>query len=565
MAAAERRVFRSSIGSSEILAISPKAIGSEFDVPEVQSPSRPKNGIAIVDIRGPLEHHTTWWWDNYEAITQRVKEAFSSDKVRAVVLRIDSPGGDAAGVLACHHALRKASKRAGKPLYAYADEMAASAGYAIACAAKEIWTSESGVIGSIGVIGTLRDRTAANKKAGIRVELIVTGSHKTDGNPDGPMTDEAIAEQQLKVDELGAQFFRVVSGSRGLSTKAVQKLQARTFLGKSAVEKKLADGIGSFEAFLKHVSKGSLDDSQNHETIETEDGQSKDGQARTGDEPMKLTKQGLSAVEAVKTAKSDEEKAKASIALAELISAKKFKRCKKTEETEEEDDEDAEDEEDSEDEEDEEDSEDEEDDEDEEDSEDEPEETTEGSESSTDARSHDSDARKMLSAKSGLYTADRLYRLGKQITGKSKLQDVFTALAGIGDRVKEGDKLRGRVVKLENEARSARVDGMLAKARREGRVTKPQIASLRTQGMRDPKWLRLHLATLPKLVTTLEDGAARVSPQALASDPLASLTPDQRALVRSSAMAMNKSEAEVAKDMIEKANKSNAAQGGPRF
>lgn len=227
-------------------------------------------------IHGPLEHHKTYWWDSYECILQRVEDAMTGmDMVRldefrnrysrgwepkdpvpasAVVLRIDSPGGEAAGATHAHRRLRKLRAKYNVPLYAYADEMAASAAYELACAADEIWLPDTGTVGSIGVIATLFDRTEQNKRTGFNIELVTSGARKADNHADRVITDEVRQRIQDRVMHLANIFWGVVAKARGVSPKAVAALEAGVFLGSDAVDVGIADGVASWEGFLRMVA-----------------------------------------------------------------------------------------------------------------------------------------------------------------------------------------------------------------------------------------------------------------------------------------------------------------------
>ena len=128
-----------------VLAIAPQAIDFSYLYTGVPCNERTPENVAIVTVHGPLEHHATPEWDSYESILERVEDAMlGTDLARlqsivdpdsppmraiptkAVVLRIDSPGGEAAGATHCYRQLRKIRKKYGIPMFAYANEMAAS-------------------------------------------------------------------------------------------------------------------------------------------------------------------------------------------------------------------------------------------------------------------------------------------------------------------------------------------------------------------------------------------------------------------------------------------------------
>lgn len=280
-AMAEPRLFRAKPRMGEVLAIEPQAIDFSYLYTGVRPNDRTDDGIAIVSINGPLEHHATYWWDSYEAIVDRIEDAMTGRDIckyhehlygwqddfeplaempaRAVVLCIDSPGGEAAGATWAHRRIRALRKQYDCPIYAYSNETTCSAAYEIACAADEIWLPDTGTVGSIGVIATLFDQTGANRKMGLSVELITSGAQKADGHADRPITDEIRTRMQRRVQQLATVFWGVVAKSRGMTPRQVQGLEAGVFTGQDAVDVGIADGVAGYERFLRFV-RSSLDE-----------------------------------------------------------------------------------------------------------------------------------------------------------------------------------------------------------------------------------------------------------------------------------------------------------------
>lgn len=265
---------------SDYLAIEPRALDFSYLYTGQVLNDRTEDGIAIVTVNGPLEHHATWWWDSYEAILERVEGALTGQDIvrqdeyrngwredyepmpampaRAIVLCFDSPGGEAAGATYAHRKLRKLRKQYNVPFYAYANETACSAAYELACACDELWLPDTGTVGSIGVIATLFDRTKMNEKDGLNIELITSGEQKADGHADRPIDDGVRSRMQGRVDALANIFWSVVAKRRGTTPKAVAGLEAGVFLGQDAVDVGIADGIAGWDKFLRIVAR-SLD------------------------------------------------------------------------------------------------------------------------------------------------------------------------------------------------------------------------------------------------------------------------------------------------------------------
>lgn len=219
--------------------------------------------ICVVRVNGPLDYHEGWG-DSYECLVKRIECGLEGDDLEedeegdpapggppsCLVLRIDCPGGVVAGLEQTVNKIRRMSRETGIPIYAYVDETAYSAGYALCCAASEVYIPNSGFLGSIGVISTLVDQTSADKKAGLRFVVIASGERKADGHPHVPITDEMIDEERPRNAKLAADFFGMVKRARGVPLATIESWQAARFLGKEAVDAGLADGVLSWDGFV---------------------------------------------------------------------------------------------------------------------------------------------------------------------------------------------------------------------------------------------------------------------------------------------------------------------------
>jgi ClpP class serine protease len=238
---------RALFGRSGFLAIAPSAMFEEFDVPEGGASAELATEVAVVHIQGPLTR--TWsCWDCYEAIGARIAAAAAST-AQVVVLRIDSPGGEAAGCFEAVAVARAVLKESGKRVIAFVDK-ALSAGYAWACAADEIVIPPSGQAGSVGVISARVDATEAARKSGVRFEFTMSGYRKAYGNPQTKVTEDEREKEREAVQDLADQFFALVADSRDTSVDTVASLEAGTFLGRRAVDAGLADRVETFEELL---------------------------------------------------------------------------------------------------------------------------------------------------------------------------------------------------------------------------------------------------------------------------------------------------------------------------
>lgn len=555
-----RRRFRDGEGRRSPLAIEPKALDLFFDM-NAPDDAEVGDGIAIVSICGPLEQHRSWWFDSYESILDRVESALEQEEVRAVVLKIDSPGGDAAGCTEAHKKIRRLRAKHGKPIFAFADEAMCSAAYAIGSAADEVWTTQTGSVGSIGVICELFDVTEATKRAGIRVELITTGERKGDGHEHKPLTDDVRAAFQRRVDRFGAAFFKVVSAARGMSVEDVRALEAGVFMGSDAVSRGIADGVSTWDDFLSTVRSSLGIEIQSLDSNSTNVSRVKRKQSTAARETdtmktiLQLTKERDDAAKALAGAKS-EDRAKlqaayeaAVTALADAQAEERYKKTKRTTTTEEY-------EENSEEEEAEEDAEDEDAEEDAGDSDGGS--STGGSSASSSTGAEDAKSLAMLSASSGLHTFPRLFRLCQQITGKRDVREVFGALDGMGQRLKAAGKLETRIAKLEKTSRDSKVKSLLDRAVRDRKITPAARTKLATQ---DPKWLKGYLESLPSRAVRSEEDAIDPNPGAVPTSlDGQNLTEEQRKILTTMASGTGKSVEDFAAEM----GKVNTSNGGAR-
>lgn len=178
----------------------------------------------------------------------RVLDALRDDaQVRAVVIRIDSPGGSAFASEQIRLGL-KALREAGKPVVASMSSVAASGGYWIATGADEIWASPMTLTGSIGVFGLFPDVSEPMDRLGLDVDGVSTAPLAGALDPRRPLSADAIAALQMTVDHTYTRFVERVAESRGLSKAAADAVaQGRVWTGEQAKARGLVDELGSVD------------------------------------------------------------------------------------------------------------------------------------------------------------------------------------------------------------------------------------------------------------------------------------------------------------------------------
>ena len=216
--------------------------------------------VAVIPVRGTLTPRANLMTHysggtSAEAITRAVRAAAADRAITGIVLDMDTPGGAVAGIPEAAAAIRAA--RGGAPIVAVANHLAASAGYWLASAADRIAVSPSGEVGSVGVVAVHRDYSAANARAGVRPTYITAGRHKAEGNADAPLSGEAAAYLQAKVDGWYQQFVTALASNRGISAALVEERfgQGRTFGPAEAIARGMADEQATLEEVVASLQR----------------------------------------------------------------------------------------------------------------------------------------------------------------------------------------------------------------------------------------------------------------------------------------------------------------------
>lgn len=216
------------------------------------------DGVAIIPILGVLSNDA-WYRDTtYRQIRTAVQEALNDQEVKAILLVIDSPGGECDDAFETAAFLAQAATE--KPIAAVADTMAYSAAYLLASQAARVWAPvTTGGVGSVGVYAAHVDYSEMLAKAGIKVTFISAGEGKTDGNPYEPLSESAQEELQTEVDRLYGEFVAAVARGRKLPESAVVKLGARLYEGSErSLAAKLIDAAGTWQDAFAALTGGQV-------------------------------------------------------------------------------------------------------------------------------------------------------------------------------------------------------------------------------------------------------------------------------------------------------------------
>jgi len=219
----------------------------------------PPEAIAVITVHGVLSYRADelmeWFFgdSSYETIREEFRAAVNDPAVKAIVLDVDSPGGEVSGCFDLVDEIYQA--RGTKPVYAVVNETAFSGAYAIASAAETVYLSRTAAAGSIGVITVHLDQSKFDEKMGAKYTLVYAGAHKADFSSHAPLSPEALAVAQGMINDAYEIFVKTVARNRGMTPQAVRDTEAGLYFGKKAVEAGLADAVMPWTKALDTIKK----------------------------------------------------------------------------------------------------------------------------------------------------------------------------------------------------------------------------------------------------------------------------------------------------------------------
>jgi len=206
-----------------------------------------KEIIAVVYVNGTImDGHQPQGTAGGETVSRHLREARLNDKVKAIVLRVDSPGGSVfASELIRQEVLLL--KKAGKPVVTSMGSVAASGGYWVAANTDEIWASATTITGSIGVFGAIPNFEGTMAAIGITTDGVGTTPLSGTG-VSRPLPEKVKVIVQSSVENIYDKFLKIISEGRNMTVEQVNEVgQGRVWTGSRALELGLVDKIGSFE------------------------------------------------------------------------------------------------------------------------------------------------------------------------------------------------------------------------------------------------------------------------------------------------------------------------------
>ena len=210
--------------------------------------------VAVVEVEGVIGADSGRGLDT-DGIIRALGEYRDDPAVRAVVLRINSPGGVVAPTQEIFNAVRRL-REAKKPVVASLGSVAASGGYYVAVAADRIYASPGTLTGSIGVVMQLANLEGLLKKVGVEYVVVKAGAYKDVGNIARPMTPEERRILQALLDDVYDQFVTAVAEGRGLDPQVVRGFaEGRIYSGRQAQGLKMVDDLGGLEEAIEAAAK----------------------------------------------------------------------------------------------------------------------------------------------------------------------------------------------------------------------------------------------------------------------------------------------------------------------
>jgi len=235
-----------------ILGLLWKSHGHPLSLQSLKTPA-----VAVVSLEGPIRMGDSLGTSgtNPRELIKTLRDLEDNPRIRAIVIRINSPGGSVAAVQEIYgEVLRLKSK--GKILVASMGDVAASGGYYVACGCHRIVADPGTLTGSIGVILEVANAEELMRKVGLKIEAVKSGAFKDAGSPFRPLTAQERRWFQGLINQAYEQFLTVVSTGRKIDRRELLPLaDGRVFTGELAREKKLVDMLGSEQDAIQEAKR----------------------------------------------------------------------------------------------------------------------------------------------------------------------------------------------------------------------------------------------------------------------------------------------------------------------
>lgn len=206
---------------------------------------------ALIDVQGEIGGDGV----NADDMIAALNSAFEDKKTKAVVLRVNSPGGSPVQAGIIHDEIKRMrAKYPQVPVYAVVEDICASGGYYIAVAADKIFVDKASIVGSIGVLMNGFGFTEAMKKLGVERRLLTAGENKGFLDPFSAQDPKQVEHARIMLNEIHEQFVQVVREGRGQRLKETpDTFSGLVWSGDTSVDLGLVDGLGSLDFVAREV------------------------------------------------------------------------------------------------------------------------------------------------------------------------------------------------------------------------------------------------------------------------------------------------------------------------
>lgn len=245
-----------------------------FEVDGDDKPFAFSNGYALIPIHGLLINRFSWSWSfvtGYNFIRNMLTAAMADDDVKAIIFDVNSCGGMISGCTETADLMFEANaSNGGKPMIAVVDANCHSAAYFLASQCDHIAVTPSGNCANIGVFRLHFDMSKMMDDIGVKATFIIAGSHKVDGNPFEPLSEDVIAEFQAEIDSMYDVFVAAVARGRDMDEQAVRDTEARAYGSADALALGLIDAVQNPSDAVEEYFAPCEDDAETDDTDDTE-------------------------------------------------------------------------------------------------------------------------------------------------------------------------------------------------------------------------------------------------------------------------------------------------------
>ncbi|KUJ73953.1 hypothetical protein AVO42_00600 [Thiomicrospira sp. XS5] len=249
------------LGASLLSGCATIKLGPSYDEPLKEQVVEKVDGsdgkVLMIPVEGAISNEPSkGFLDSSPGLLDKVmmqlRRAEKDDDIKAVLLKVNSPGGGVTTSDIFYHELKSFKKRTGKTLYVQMMDVGASGAYYLALASDHIQVHPTSLTGSVGVITILPNVVGLSDKIGVEVKTYKTGPNKDTGSPFRRMTPEEDTYLQGLIDDMAQRFYGLVKTERGLTDEQMTAIKtAKVYLGKDAVQAGLVDSVG----YLSGASK----------------------------------------------------------------------------------------------------------------------------------------------------------------------------------------------------------------------------------------------------------------------------------------------------------------------